>query len=393
MTTVRSQTGRKSAVRAQLKSVAWARDGDDLRVVYDRRSQLIIGDPSGQVERLLELLRTGGRTHDQLAIELSVHTDEVEAAIELLDAHGIVEDGARRTGLSAADQLRHASNLGFFESFASLARSREDMQRTLINAHVLVLGAGGLSCTVIQHLCGLGVGRLTIVDRDVVEGRNLARQFLYRHGDVGTAKVLRAAEWVREFDPSIEVTAIEEDLQSLDRVADLLARHRPDAVCAGVDTPHEIDAWVNAACVAAQVPFVRAGIWVTQGLVWSVDPGRSACSGCHQHGGPDDEELTEQLAGIRLFARTGGGNRAIGPVTGLLGSLAAFELLRFLTRFEEPAYAGACLELDFAAGCTSRLDGPWPKNPDCQVCGPVERSPSPVPATNPTGKEVTSHEA
>lgn len=76
-------------MRAQLKSVARARNGDDLQVVYDRRSQLVIGDPGGQVERLLELLRTGG---------------------------GLVEDGDRRAGLSTAHALRHASNLGFFES-------------------------------------------------------------------------------------------------------------------------------------------------------------------------------------------------------------------------------------------------------------------------------------
>jgi hypothetical protein len=93
---------------------------------------------------------------------------------------------------------------------------------------------------------------------------------------------------------------------------------------------------------------------------------------CHQHGAPDDPELAEQRAGTILFAHTGGGNRTNGPVAGLLGSLAAFELLRFLTRFEEPAYAGATLELDFLAGCASRLHGPWPRDPACRVCGQAE---------------------
>jgi molybdopterin/thiamine biosynthesis adenylyltransferase len=67
----------------------------------------------------------------------------------------------------------------------------------LREAHVLVLGVGGGSSNVLMGLVGLGVGRFTLVDGDDVEPWNFARQFVYRHVDIGRSKVDRAAEWVR----------------------------------------------------------------------------------------------------------------------------------------------------------------------------------------------------
>jgi molybdopterin/thiamine biosynthesis adenylyltransferase len=361
-------TGGRVTVRPRLKGVVWEREGDELRVVYDRRSQLMVADPGGAVQRLLELLRDGGRTTNELAAATSTSTLEISEALDLLDLYGLVEDGDRRGGLSSAQRERFASNLGFFESFASLTRSREDLQRLLVDAHVLVLGTGGVSSTVIAQLSGLGVGRLTLVDRDVVEARNFARQFLFRFDDTGSPKVSRAAEWVREFDPTIAVVPVALDIAAIAQLTTLLDEHRPAVVVAGIDEPATIDAWVNTACVATRVPFVRAGMWVTEGLVWSVDPGRSACLSCPT---PLDtgEELAREQAGVRLFGTAAGGNRGIGPVAGLLGSLVAFEVLRYLTRFEPPAYAGASFHIDFAAGCATRLDGPWTRDPACEVCG------------------------
>jgi hypothetical protein len=169
-------------VRPVLKSVAWERVDRRLRVGYDLRDQFIIGDPDGTVESLLGLLREGGRTVSELATALRVPADDVMAAVRLLDEHGLVEDGDPLRALPLEVRERHFSNLAFFESFASLARARADFCRTLWNSHVLVLGTGGLNSNVVPHLAGLGIGRLTLLDCDVVEPRNFARQYLYRRG-------------------------------------------------------------------------------------------------------------------------------------------------------------------------------------------------------------------
>lgn len=360
-------------MRPQLKGVVWKRDGQELRLVYDTREHLLIEDPDGTVERLLELLAEGDRPPSTLAEVLNVAVADVQAAVELLDEYRMVEDAERRYGFSARENERYYSNLAFFESFATLAQSREDYQRRLRAAHVLVLGTGGLNSNTIPHLCGLGVGKLTLLDRDRVEARNFARQYLYRWGDIGKSKVAVAADWVRAFDPTIEVRAVEGSVDSTQTVSALLAEHRPDVVMSGVDSPAEVDLWVNAACWAAGIPLVRAGMIVTQGLVWSAAQGRGACRQCPMvDAAIDDPSLDADLASayetVELAKTRGQVNRGIGPVAGLLGSLAAFEVLRYLTGFEPPAYAGRPLYIDFASGCaTQQVE--WERDPDCPVCG------------------------
>jgi molybdopterin/thiamine biosynthesis adenylyltransferase len=113
-------------------------------------------------------------------------------------------------------------------------------------------------------------------------------------------------------------------------------------------------------------------MWVTEGVVWSVDPGRSACLECAYRLSPTDagadDELASTHAGVRLFRSKPRTNRGIGPVAGLLGALGAFELLRYLTGYEPPVYAANRLLIDFAAGCATRQQA-WPPDPDCPVCG------------------------
>lgn len=365
-------------MRPRLKGVAWERDGDQLRLVYDIRDHFLLADPDGAVEALLELLREGGRTLPELAATLagqgrSVPVDDLAAAVELLDVNGLLEDGDRLGRLGAAELERYHSNLAFFESFASLARGREDFQQALRDAHVLVLGTGGLNSNTIPHLCGLGVGRLTLLDRDTVEPRNFARQYLYRWSDIGAGKVTVAADWVRAFDPLVKVETVETGIDSQEAVAELLDRFAPDAIMSGVDRPAAIDRWVNAACVSRRTPFVRGGMYVTQGVVWSVDPGASACLGCRPDAGSGGDRLDARERAAALYEAKPGTNRGIGPVAGILGSLCAFEVLRYLTRFEPPAYAGRPLFIDFAGGCATRQADGWQRDPACATCGDHER--------------------
>jgi molybdopterin/thiamine biosynthesis adenylyltransferase len=348
-----------------LKSVVWERVGRQLRLVYDIRDQFLVDDEDGAVEALLELLREGGRTLPELAAALDLPVDDIAAAAGLLDSHGLLEDGARTGRLGVDEQERYFSNLAFFESFASLTRDRESFQEKLRAAHVLVLGTGGLNSNTIPHLCGLGVGWLTLLDRDAVEPRNFARQYLYRWSDIGADKVTVAADWVRAFDPTVKVDAVTAEIDGHDAVVELLDRYSPDVVMSGVDSPVEIDGWVNSACVSRRTPYVRGGMYVTQGLVRSVEPGVSACYDCF----PDADADTDERAGIALFGAKPRANRGIGPVAGLLGSLCAFEILRYLTRFEPPAYAGRPLVIDFAHGCAIEQADDRQPDPDCATCG------------------------
>ena len=118
----------------------------------------------------------------------------------------------------------------------------------LATARVLVVGAGGLGAPVLTYLAGSGLGRITIVDHDVVDTSNLARQTLFSSADVGRAKAACAADRVRGVDPVVEVVALAERFRP-EHVAD------HDVVVDAADSV-EVTRAVSDACAAAGVPFV-----------------------------------------------------------------------------------------------------------------------------------------
>jgi molybdopterin/thiamine biosynthesis adenylyltransferase len=365
----------------KLKELTWERAADELVVALDPSEQLVLADPSGQVEELFRLLREGTRDMAQLVIELTgrhpdLTGDEVASAIETLDELHLLQD-ARRDPLPAEQSERYFSNLAFFETFASLHHPAEQFQRRLLEAHVVVLGAGGLGCTVLFNLAGLGVGRVTVLDHDRVEARNFARQFLYTDTDIGAIKVERAADRLRAFNPGMRVDTVTRRVAGPADVAPLLAD--ADLLITGVDRPDEVDLWVNEACLAAGVPYVRGGILPTRVVYWSVDPGRSACYSCalradaaQAAAGSDTAIVARRLApGLPVV------NRGIGPVASLVGSLVAMEALRYLTGFAAPVAAGRFRVVDFRCGVTE-TEQPWPRDPDCAACAAVPVRPAPL---------------
>lgn len=88
----------------------------------------------------------------------------------------------------------------------------EDGQKRLSAAHALVIGAGGLGAPVIQYLAGAGVGRMTIVDDDLVDETNLHRQTLFQMEDIGQEKAEAAAQFARQLNPEISVFPIAQGL-------------------------------------------------------------------------------------------------------------------------------------------------------------------------------------
>lgn len=333
----------------RLKDAVWERDGERLCLARGSWDRFAIPDPDGTIERLLELLRDGGRTFDELSGALTepgreMVVQDVATVVWLLDSYRLVEDERRLGRLDRAERERYAANLAFFATFATLRRSREDFQQDLRDAHVLVLGLDGPGRHAVPQLAGLGIGRLTLLDRDVPTARR-----------------------VLEHDPQVEVAVAA--LRQPEELAELVERFAPDAVLASLDRPDgpdRADDFLNAACVTRGVPFVRAGLHPTHGLLYSVDPRVSACRAClavapggDQHG-----------ATLRRFAGARRADRGIGPAAGLLGALSGFEVLRYLIRYEPPQYAGRPVLVDFAGGCALTPVPEWPRDPACPVCGP-----------------------
>ena len=201
----------------------------------------------------------------------------------------------------------------------------EAAQRALGDASVLVVGAGALGSPVATYLAGAGVGRLGIADDEDVELSNLHRQHLHFTPDVGVPKARSAASKLGFLNPDVVVEPYRA------RFTAAMAEGQ-DLVVDCTDS-FEARYAVNAACCAAGVPLVEAGVVGMTGLVMAIRPGESACYRCAFPAAPSSAPSCAE-AGV------------LGPAAGVIGSLQALEALKLLAGL--PALTDAFLQVDLA---------------------------------------------
>ena len=136
-------------------------------------------------------------------------------------------------------------------------------QQKLQNARVLVIGAGGLGCPVLQYLAAVGVGNIGIVDFDKVEVHNLHRQILYTENHVGQLKASTAKTILENLNPNINIQSFEEKL-TLENAKDIITNF--DLVVDGTDnfTTRYI---INDTCVLLNKPLIYGSIFKFEGQV------------------------------------------------------------------------------------------------------------------------------
>lgn len=347
----------------QLKSFSWVSANGSLILTRDAGLEIVIDEPPSILDEMLGLL-DGTRTIASISVLLSsrgagtITSEGVRSVVEQLDSVGALEDAAASTELSTQEQERYESNLNFFSSFATLSHSRYDYQQAMCKARVLLLGAGGIGSTVLSNLAGLGVGFVRLVDNDIVELKNLSRQFLYTEGDIGEKKVHQAARRAKELNSQVIIEPIHTRIASSEDLASMT--DDVDIVISTIDEPEQSGVWVNQAIVQAQLPLVIGGVWARRAQYMAVSPGNSGCLEC----------LTiTQASEIGTVRRNGERvNRGIGPVTGVVAGLMTAEALRFVTGFSEPVAAGRMWIIDVFDGRVE-VAGEWSRSPSCRVCG------------------------
>jgi len=192
-------------------------------------------------------------------------------------------------------------------------------QVRILNAHVGVVGAGGIGAPLIQYLAAAGVGLISVFDDDVVSLSNLQRQVLYGTTDVGRRKVDVALEAVARLNPDVTLEAVAERLTE-GNAANLLARC--DVVIDGCDN-FATRLNVADACHAAHIPLVSAAVGAFEGQIaiyrgWEAD---KPCYRCLVGDDPDRPDINCADQGV------------IGALTGIVGSMAALEVIRALVPF------------------------------------------------------------
>ncbi len=227
-----------------------------------------------------------------------------------------------------------------------------DGQRRIGAARVAIVGAGGLGSPAIQYLAAAGIGRLVLIDDDVVDRSNLQRQTIFATDDVGTAKVIAASAAAVRINPHVAIDAHRRRIDA-GNAATLLAG--ADVVLDGSDNFQTRLAVADAA-LALRIPLVSAAVGQFEGQLavyrgWEPD---KPCYRCFVGTDPDQAANSCAEDGI------------LGPVTGILGSLAALEVLRAIVPFGDDS-AGKLLLVDALALRFRTLA--LPKDPGCAACG------------------------
>ena len=224
-------------------------------------------------------------------------------------------------------------------------------QKKLMDAKVLIVGAGGLGAPAALYLAAAGVGTIGIADADEVDLSNLQRQVIHTTPDIGKAKVLSAKETMQAINPDVTVNT-HRLFVNADNIMELIAGY--DFIIDGTDNfPAKF--LINDACVLSKKPFSHAGIIRFKGQLMTYVPEAGPCYRCvFREPPPPDAVPTCRQAGV------------IGAIGGIIGSLQAMETVKYIIG-KGDLLTGFLLTYDALKMDFRKIKLPQVKN--CAVCG------------------------
>jgi len=224
-------------------------------------------------------------------------------------------------------------------------------QERLRAARVLVIGAGGLGSPVLQYLAAAGVGRIGIVDDDIVDETNLQRQTIFSTADVGSGKAMVAANYARALNPQIAVDAIPRRFDG-SNARELVRLYDVVVDCTDRFSTRYL---INDACVLEGKPDVYASIFRFDGQISVFGAEGGPCYRCLYPDAPP--------AGSVPTCAEGG---VLGVLAGLVGTWQANEVLKLVLGIGEPL-VGRLLLVESLGARTREVR--FERDPRCAVCG------------------------
>jgi len=224
-------------------------------------------------------------------------------------------------------------------------------QQKLLDAHVLIIGMGGLGSPAAIYLTAAGIGTLTLVDFDKVELTNLQRQIVHRNSDIDKPKVDSAKRNLISINPDVQINTIDikPDQQTLEKLV-----QQADVVLDASDN-YQTRFAINGACVLHQVPLVSGAAIRFEGQISVFDKRQhdSPCYNCLYPKAGDEEETCSE-------------NGILAPVVGIIGSMQALEAIKIICAIGEPLI-GRLLVLDALSMNWRSMQ--LKRDPSCPVCG------------------------
>ena len=330
----------------------------DIREGWELESGTISGSehiPMGEVGARLDPQR------DRHIVLYCAHGNRSLRLAQAMHAHGFEDVVSLAGGITAWAEAGLPVELpGELDDDQRLRYSRHILipeigvsgQSRLLAASVLVVGAGGLGSPAVLYLAAAGVGRLGIVDDDLVDESNLQRQVLHSTAALGEPKVESAEQRVRGLNPDVEVVSYRERLSpdTIDRILD----EGWEVIVDGADN-FPTRYLLNDASVWHGIPVVHGSIFRFEGQATVFSPGTGPCYRC-LFPQPPPPELAPSCA-------EGG---VLGVLPGVIGSIQGSEALKLVLGIGEPLI-GRLLLYDALAGSFDEVS--VRRDPNCPVCG------------------------
>ena len=224
-------------------------------------------------------------------------------------------------------------------------------QKRLGRSSAVIIGCGGLGSTIATTLVRAGVGKVKIIDKDVLEYHNLHRQVLYDEDDVRSKlpKAVAAQRHLKKINSSVEVrgVAAEVDHTNIEKLV-----RGADVILDGLND-FKTRLLINDVALKCQTPWVYGGAVASLGMTMTIIPGKTPCFRCRFPAGESEGVFTSSTAGI------------LGPTPFVIGSLEAAEAIKILVGAEELNRDLICI--DVWQGTFKRLK--LSPRKDCPPCG------------------------
>jgi adenylyltransferase/sulfurtransferase len=237
-----------------------------------------------------------------------------------------------------------------FDRQIILEEINEEGQEKIKDTSVFIAGAGGLGSVISIYLAAAGIGRMCIVDQDVVEASNLNRQVLHWEKDIGIKKVFSASEKLKQLNSHTQIDIID----------GIITEKNAKALAAGFDLI--VDALdnmptryiLNRAAISLKIPFFHGAVHGFEGRTMTVIPGISACLRCLYRGPVQKEKFP-----------------VIGVAPALIGIIQATEVIKYILKTGK-LLTNRLLIYDGLKMSFSEFN--IMKNPNCDHCGAKEPS-------------------
>ncbi len=227
-----------------------------------------------------------------------------------------------------------------------------DGQIKLLNAKVLLIGAGGLGAPTALYLAAAGIGTLGLVDDDVVDASNLQRQVIHNTERIGEPKTSSARKTIEALNPDVDV--VEHNLRlDAGNILDLIRDY--DVIVDGADN-FPTRYLLNDASVRLRKPVVSASILSFDGQISTFVPFEGPCYRC-LYPTPPPAELAPSCSA----------NGVLGVMAGTMGTLQANEVIKLVLGIGEPLIGRLLL---YEALGTRFTELKVRRDPECPICGP-----------------------